>query len=75
MYHIERIRPHVALCPALFLACPGAARVSCFHEACVGVEDGEGRDHRAVMEEGCVGRAVQERGKDRDSVVIVCTGR
>ena len=69
---VERVRPHVALDPARGGPGPRAARVARLHEARGGVEDAEGRGHRAVVEEGGGAGFVEGACERGDGVVVVC---
>lgn len=51
VHDVERIRPFVALCPAVILSRPRAVCVARLHEAGVGIEDGAVRRERAREEE------------------------
>ena len=61
---VERIRPHVALCPPGVLAGPCSVCVASLHEESLVVEHGEWCVEGAGAESLCVGGFVQEGCED-----------
>ena len=70
MYHVERIRPHVALGPARGLARPRPARVARLHKARRVVEDREWRGERSSFEMRSI-RVFAECGRKLGECVVV----
>ena len=72
MYHVERIRPHVALGPARSLARPRPARVARLHKARRVVEDRERRAEGPFAELGRPGVLGDCSCENGGGVVVVC---
>ena len=72
MHNIERIRPHITLCPTFVLSSPTAIAITSFHEPRGVVEDGEGCGEGSVKEEVGVGGFVEGGGEEGECVVVIC---
>lgn len=71
LFNIERITPHISLCPSSVLSSPRPVRIPSLHKASVRVEDGECTGFGPRSEKLGVRCFVQGSSKNRNNIVTI----